>query len=1009
MLIDAHIREEALNPHESFIVQAPAGSGKTTLLVNRFIRLLSVVEKPESIWAVTFTRKAAHEMRHRVIEALSREKNPAWESLINNPNQLQIMTIDSMCRSLNDRLPLLSKGGMVPQLESKPEPYYEEAVQRLLRELEGEACSVQEALKGICLSLDNRLEKLQTLFCELLAKRDQWLALTVSFGNMEGARPYLEKCLNGHVQKQIDSVKHLLPVDLKNALQKASQTENWCEIADLFLTKKGTFRQKIDKKRGFLHEHQALVESLQGVEGFEEGLAGLLNLPRTHYEDDEWDLLSHLWVLLPRLVAHLKLVFLEKNRVDFVEMSLNADSALSALNEGVSDLSLSMDYQLQHILIDEFQDTSALQFQLFEKLIAGWELHDGRTLFLVGDPMQSIYRFRGAEVGLFEQVQQNGMGGVFCKNLRLQVNFRSQSGIVSWVNELFSQKMKNFAPSVAKDTRVGEGVFYVELSDQNQEAFWVLERILQRREKAAELSIAILARAKNHFSKLIPLLEEAKVPFIAHELDTLENNAAVRDLLTLLRFGLNPLDKLAQLALFRSPFFGLSLKEASLLMQNFSPSNEGHPIVYRWLSQTQAESLAFWLKGFWLALGGPSLYSSSALRGVEQVFEHLLNETWLSIQIDTFEKNLLELLDSRNSEDPNPIQLMTVHKAKGLEFDEVFIMGANKEGAKDKKALIRFSEYPAEKGVNWMIAPLSRTQKQKAENPIYDYLGRVASQKNHDELIRLFYVAVTRAKKACYISQYPSQRKYHSFEKIAEHLTPELGHVKLSNFPFSVSTEIKERKQWPRKAKTWKMPDSVAQALRIEEPIVIDAENALWQKQGYLYNAKRALDEQNHLGIIVHRLLETIASMGGMNVWQKALGSRSIVEWRAYLSQEGVNDFACQEQFLTWLQNIHNDERLLWILSPHEKSQQEWVILEKKGQSAKRHVIDRSFVFANQRYIIDYKTGHFEEAHLEQLWRYQKLIETLQEPYPLVLALYYPFSREWKEVANAYGTIPPVF
>src|SRR5207237_782510 len=90
---------------------------------------------------------------------------------------------------------------------------------------------------------------------------------------------------------------------------------------------------------------------------------------------------------------------------------------------------------IQHLLIDEFQDTSHSQFALIEKLTAEWQAGDGRSLFLVGDPMQSIYGFREAEVGLFLRARERGIGGLHLTPLTLKVNFRSSARIVNWVNE----------------------------------------------------------------------------------------------------------------------------------------------------------------------------------------------------------------------------------------------------------------------------------------------------------------------------------------------------------------------------------------------------------------------------------------------------------------------------------------------------------------------------------------------------------------------------------------------
>src|SRR5919204_533400 len=115
--------------------------------------------------------------------------------------------------------------------------------------------------------------------------------------------------------------------------------------------------------------------------------------------------------LLPLAAAPLKLVFAERGETDFTEVAQGAVRALGTA-DSPTDLLLALDTKIRHILVDEFQDTSYSQWELLERLTGGWEQGDGRTLFLVGDPMQSIYRFREAKVALFLQAWEEGLLGV---------------------------------------------------------------------------------------------------------------------------------------------------------------------------------------------------------------------------------------------------------------------------------------------------------------------------------------------------------------------------------------------------------------------------------------------------------------------------------------------------------------------------------------------------------------------------------------------------------------------
>src|SRR6185436_15931675 len=190
----------------------------------------------------------------------------------------------------------------------------------------------------------------------------------------------------------------------------------WRGLAELFLTKKGSWRQQFDYRqgiaagpRGQVLRGRARAVSAELARHVE--LATLLDsvrrLPEPGYDDAEWEVLRALFTVLRLAVAELEVVFAERRVADYPRFAAAARAALGD-PDAPTDTALALDARLRHVLVDEFQDTSDAQLRLIEALTAGWQPGDGRTLFLVGDPMQSIYRFRNAEVGLFLGVRDRG-------------------------------------------------------------------------------------------------------------------------------------------------------------------------------------------------------------------------------------------------------------------------------------------------------------------------------------------------------------------------------------------------------------------------------------------------------------------------------------------------------------------------------------------------------------------------------------------------------------------------
>ena len=218
--------------------------------------------------------------------------------------------------------------------------------------------------------------------------------------------------------------------------------------------------------------------------------------------------------MLTLAVAELQLVFRERGRVDFAELAIRASEALGRV-DAPEDLALALGHRIQHFLVDEFQDTSHTQFELIEKLTAGWEPGDGRTLFLVGDPMQSIYRFRQADVSLFLKARLEGIGAIQLEPLTLSVNFRSRPGLVEWVNRTFesilpaSDDLESgavaYSPSVPGPTVVemrSIGVHALRRTHGDE-----ADRVIELIGAPGDGSTAVLVRSRAHLVEIVSALE----------------------------------------------------------------------------------------------------------------------------------------------------------------------------------------------------------------------------------------------------------------------------------------------------------------------------------------------------------------------------------------------------------------------------------------------------------------------------------------------------------------------
>jgi ATP-dependent helicase/nuclease subunit A len=992
-IADQAAREAALDPRRSFIVQAPAGSGKTELLVRRYLALLPKVSKPEEIVAITFTIKAAAEMRKRVLEKIPNGPQIA--------HRLRIQTIDAFCAGLTRQMPVLSRFGAQPGVVEDAREHYREAAKRTIGEL-------SPPMARLLLHLDNNVEMAQELIAAMLARRDQWLRKT-------GAAP-----TRSELEFSLRSERERLLVHARSLHPKAS-----VEFAEAMLTQRGTW-----------FKQNAEAQSLAHNEELRLALVRLRKLPPERYTDEQWQVLAATVELLPRAAAHLKLVFAERNETDFTEIAQGAVRALGTI-DAPTDLLLALDTRIQHILVDEFQDTSYSQFQLITKLTSGWEPDDGRTLFLVGDPMQSIYRFREAEVALFLDAWQGGLGTVELQPLTLSTNFRSQRGLVDWFNASFPQILPRepdrgsgavpyspATPHPENPALAGAAATWHNVPDRAFESQRIVDLV-----QNAEGRTAILVRTREALADIVPALKQAGIRYRAIEIEQLGEKQVVQDLYALTRALTHLGDRIAWLSLLRAPWLGLSLEtlleiagaDRQKTIWELIKDNLFHERFTRVLAPAIANrsrgSLRDRVEGVWLALGGPACVEDRTDLEDAEIYLDELDKLEQSGAIhdpaalrESLER-LYALPDVEATDDD--LQIMTIHKAKGLEFDTVIVPGLDKGPGGGDPPLLLFKELvsgvrPHVKGGGasapggLLLAPIKATGSDK--DPAYSYLRDLHAEAEDTEASRLLYVAATRAERRLHLLACvkcddhgdPKPPPAHTLLARAWPVAEEF----FSEAPALSAREVSEVVaiySMNRLAADFRVP-SLPEPARWTAP----AEGRDEGEIEFSWVGETA----RHIGTVVHRWLQRIAEDALLG-WTE----NRIEALRPQLTQD------LQRRGLAWtdaakasglgiaaLKKTLIDERGRWLLGVHTEAKNEYRVRSHILGATKSYVIDRVFKDDEGRvWVVDYKTSRHEGADLDSFLDRERTRYAAQlEGYARAISgslvgLYFPMSSGWRQ------------
>ncbi len=1102
-------RELGCDLLHSYIVQAPAGSGKTELLTQRMLGLLSLVENPEEVVAITFTRKAAAEMSHRLFKHLqtaAREQNGKKENevlqphqqvsrelalavlendnirgwnLLEQPSRLRIRTIDSLCSELARQLPVLSGLGGGQHIAVDADALYRKAAARTMAVIEDSNDDLRTDIIRVLDRYDNQYDSLVELLTSMLASREQWIGhlLNARSGDRFN-RQGMEEALRTLIETQLETARRIIPDQLlvklpqfyNYAIGNDADTANElkallevcgdydCDFLDLpatakalpqwktmigsLLTKKGEMRKSAPMEKGgfpapskakgeertrrtaYKTDFKSLLDEHRENESLRLVLNTISTLPCPEFDDEAWESLESLMRILIRAAGNWELVMAETGEVDFGEIALRAIRSLG--DDGApSDLALRMDYRIQHLLVDEFQDTSASQIHLLDRLTAGWSDGDGRTLFLVGDPMQSIYRFRKAEVSLFIKAWQGLLfDHIRLEPLKLSVNFRSSRPIVDWVNQTFPHVMPPVSDPVMGAVTYSTASFKPGVSDQGTVAIDILAERDDEEEARRVIELigqcdpdetcAILVRSRNHARTILARLDSIKTEqpryrYQAIKFTRLKDTSLVQDLVSLTLALMQPVDRLAWLATLRAPYIGLDLADLDTLVGGDSNniildaisagvhqdgtielSENGLQRIQR-TGQTllQAtnrrgrEPIRSLVESTWIALGGPAcVEGDNELDDAATYFDLLdaLEEENLPIDRDTLELRLNDLHAEPDTGANGKLQVLTIYAAKGLQFDTVILPGLHRPPGNNDGRLLHWFELAGDDQI--VMSPMRNSiekELQKNSADLIQFISGVEKQQRSLEDGRLLYVAATRAIHNLYLFGAIKPTVKGVIKPFASSLLgglwPAIQDRQIPLIEQAAEELQASRTQEPNKETDRahvKLPQEYRRLaadwqLPDRPESVQQADIEPTETQSYI-EFSWAGEDARHSGNLVHRLLQLIGEMG-LDSWSTSGGMERHHDWcRQSLMSEGILEEKAESivsRVSRAVENCLASEQGRWILEEHEEAHCEYKITTMLDKRPTSMVLDRTFVENGTRWIIDYKTSSHGGGDLE--------------------------------------------
>ncbi len=805
---------KAADTERSIHLSASAGSGKTRALKERYLALLDKLDllglNIDQAVAITFTDKAAAEIKERVMHDLP---DAMLKKIIRGRQDLRISTIHSFCMNLLKRYPL--EAGLPPDfgvLDSRDQVYkIRKAIEDSLEEADRDptimtplrAFTADDLVESIefLLSIRSRLKRI-----EIDAKGPEGLLRAVRAGmGLETIEAELASLVNSPGWRALFLQMELLLRSQRDfhaacrgadhhALAAAPEVHAAYRIATslmpVYFTQKGEPRKRLPIAKGKYCKNDTC--SYADYEALCAGVIDVLMQFRSTYLRAEAGQVAisllQLYLLAEERYQRSKL---KEGLLDFDDLEIFAYRLLQGMES--PEILYWLDRKILHFLVDEFQDTSDIQWAILNKLTEeifagqGTEKRMAPTLFVVGDEKQSIYRFREANYRLIRDIQAK-METLLLPEAReiltLQKNYRSTPAVIETVNKVFSALWgEAYQPSDADRSEHAGSVRLIEIMpDQDdddrtgrtpQEAAILAQEIRQVidnstviHEKSGDTwekraatfgDCAILIQSRTRLKEYEAALQEAGVPFRVIGGIGFYEEDEIQAVLNVLFFLWNRDDKLSLAAALRSALFGMSDREILELMLDKRDMREGLKVqrpdawmlIQGWERNAGLAPLSVLVHRI---IADTGAYVRFGRRNAQAIFnlDKLLDTArefdrrgYTTLQ-DFVEwiRNIREAEQREATADMNlpgfkgAVSIMTVHKAKGLEFPIVFLPAMNQQPRSVTTGPLAIVENSS--GLRLAI--------KDGNNPLYDELWENEKQELQREHQRLLYVAMTRAR-----------------------------------------------------------------------------------------------------------------------------------------------------------------------------------------------------------------------------------------------------------------------